>query len=677
MPKDAQRIQKLCRLIAKHDRLYFVEAKPKIPDRDYDRLLEELRNLEAKRPDLITPNSPTQRVGGTPIKGFDSVAHTQPMLSIDNTYDQEELNAWHQRARKRLKLDRQMIELVLEPKIDGVAINLRYENGLLALALTRGDGQRGDDITANVKTIRSIPLKLVDTEHKAIPQIPPLLEVRGEIYMTHSDFDHINRQRAIDGVETYANPRNFTSGTLKQLDPTVVEQRPLQFCAHGRGVITPDPFKTHQEFLVSIRTWGLPTNHQMTLVSTIEQAWEMIQVFDQQRTSLDYGTDGVVVKFNRYDMQQILGATSKAPRWCIAYKFAAEQAVTRLLKVDWQVGKTGRLTPRATMKPVLIAGTTVRHASLHNADEISRKDVRVGDQVVIEKAGEIIPQVVRVELDGRPKDARPIKPPSLCPGCGEPTVREEVEVDIRCINPDCPAQIRERLIWLCGRDQLNIEGLGEKAVQQLADAGLLESLGDVFELHQHRDELMQLDRMGEKKVDNLISAIETSKKAGLARVLAGLGIRHVGSRAAGLLALHFGSLDSLSQATTDQLSEIDEIGPITAQSVHEFFRHRVGKRIKADLKRAGIKLTEKRPTTSTVSTFNGKTIVITGTFEHFDRKELKTQLEARGAKVTSSISAKTDMVVVGDNAGTKLAKARTLKIELWSEQELLKRLDDV
>jgi DNA ligase (NAD+) len=689
-PADARRIEELRREIQRHNYLYYVEAKPQIPDRQFDQLLKELEELEAKHPDLVTPDSPTQRVGGEPIEGFKTVAHARPMYSIDNTYDQAELTAWHDRVVKKLGqgggglFGDGGVAYTVEPKIDGVAVSLRYEDGQLAQALTRGDGRRGDDITQNARTIRAVPLRLHEGKGKSeteLPGVPAVLEVRGEVYMPNDEFARINAGREKEGLELFANPRNSTAGTLKQLDPRVVAQRRLLFFAHGRGEVEPDPFESHSQFLDAIRGWGIPVNPLTAVCDSIDQVWDYIEKFDKKRPSLKYQVDGAVVKVDRYDLQEELGYTSKFPRWCIAYKYAAEQGQTKLLKVDWQVGKTGKLTPRATMEPVFLAGTTVQHATLHNLGEIQRKDIRIGDTVVIEKAGEIIPQVVEVVKDNRPKGAKPIEPPSRCPECGG-----DVEIDTEdghetarfCINPECPAQFREKIIWFAGRGQMDIEGLGEKMVHQLADADLIQSFGDVFALKDKRGKLLELERMGEKKADNLLAGIEDAKDRGLTRVLGGLGIRHVGSRAAQLLADAFGSIDDLTDASAQTIAEVHEIGPITAESVYTFLHSKVGKHVIQELTDAGVKLTapkKKKPAAD--SPFAGKTIVLTGTLENFERKELSEKLESLGAKVTGSVSKNTDLVIVGENPGSKLDKANELGVQTWDEKKLLAALDRV
>ncbi len=687
MTSDAKRIVELRREIDRHNRLYYVEAATQISDREFDVLLRELLDLEATHPDLVTPDSPTQRVGGEPIEGFKTLAHARRMMSIDNTYDRDELRAWYDRTLKGIKnvqsamADGQSkiadltlnMTLVLEPKIDGVAVSLRYEKGRLVQALSRGDGQRGDDITHNVRTIRAVPLTL-NTQDAEPPNV---LEVRGEIFMPDVEFQRINEQRDEQGLDRLANPRNATAGTLKSLDPKVAAGRRLMFYAHGRGELSPDTFISHHGFLEQLRALGLPTNEHITAVDSFNDAWAFIESFQGKRAKLGYPTDGVVIKLDNLALQESLGATSKAPRWCIAYKYAAEQEQTVLIKVDWQVGKTGKLTPRATMEPVLLAGTTVRHATLHNMDEITRKDIRLGDTVVIEKAGEIIPQVVRVVIENRPASSKPITPPTKCPSCDQPIEKLEDEVAHRCVNPECPAQFREKLIWFVGRNQMDIDGLGEKAIIQLADAGLLKTFGDVYTLHTQRDALLELDRMGEKKIDNLLAGIEASKSRRLSRVLAGLGIRHVGASASAGLAQHFGDIDTLTKADTETIAQVEDIGPITAESIHTFLNNDAGRHVIQELKDAGVDLTEEKtapPPGAVDSPFAGKTVVITGTFETFDRNDLKAKLTRLGAKVTGSVSKNTDLLLAGEKAGSKLTKAEQLGVEVWDEAALHEHL---
>lgn len=750
MPATAKQRQRAAELrdeLHRHNQLYYTDADPEISDRDFDELLKELQDLEARFPELQTPDSPTQRVGGTPLEGFTTVAHSTPMLSIDNTYSEDELKTWINRVSKEIAKEfptgdglfgnaseTPPTQLILEPKIDGVALSLRYEQGVLTQALTRGDGTKGDDITHNIKTVNAIPLQLNysrgdsgGVRASARMNIPNTLEVRGEIYMPHAVFNRVNAQREKEGLDLFANPRNSTAGTLKQKDPSKVI-RGLAFIAHGRGELSPPPPETndaandfpqtHDRFLHALEQLGLPTHDDFKVCDSAQEAWDFVQAFDEKRHTLPYDTDGMVIKFNRYDVQDQLGVRSKSPRWCIAYKFAAEQAQTKLEAVEWQVGKTGKLTPRATMTPVLLAGTTVTHASLHNFGEILRKDIRLGDTVVIEKAGEIIPQVVRVVEDQRQGKTQPPFAPDRCPECETPVQIEmgsrrvqELEVHERkvereqkraeklaakprqidkpeplgsldetaryCPNPECPAQFRERLTHFVGRNQMDIDALGEKTIHQLADAGLIQNLGDIFRLHEKRDELLALERMAEKKVDNLIQGIEDAKGRGLARVLAGLTIRHVGANGSKIFARSFGDIDALRAADLEQLEALEDVGPITAQSLHDFLHSAAGQHVIDELKQAGVDLTEAQIsslTPQTSSPFTGKTLVLTGTLEHFKRNELKNQLEALGAKVSGSVSAKTDLLIAGESAGSKLTKAQSLGVEVWNEAKLLEHL---
>lgn len=709
-----RRIEALRRQINRHNRLYYVEAQPEISDRQYDQLLKQLEDLEQQYPDLVTPDSPTQRVGGQPLDAFETVRHTVPMMSIDNTYAMRQargsLEAWFDRVRSGLNTDKQrptgraglfdtaeqdqptepdQLRYVCEPKIDGVAISLRYEQGRLVRAVTRGDGQRGDDVTANIRTIGAIPLRLHAADQQPAqadaeesdppPALPEVLEVRGEVFMRFDDFQRMNRQREKDGEQTFANPRNATAGTLKQLDPRIVARRTMHFYAHGRGAIEPDDFAAHSQLLKALRSWGVPVNPLIQLAGTEDDVYAFIERFEPDRATLGYPVDGVVVKVDRYDHQHDLGATSKAPRWCIAYKYAAEQATTKLLQVDWQVGKTGKLTPRATMQPVFVAGTTVQHASLHNYGEIQRKELRLGDTVVIEKAGEIIPQVVAAVEAERPDDARPIDAPADCPICRTPVVIEG-ESDAKetgrfCPNPQCPAQFREKLIHFAGRGQMDIDGLGEKVVDQLLDAGLVEHFADLYQLD--TDQLVKLERMGEKSASNLVKAIEASKSRGLARLLGSLGIRHIGSSTARVVAEHFADIDQLRKAEADQLAELPDVGPIVAESLHTFLQSAAGKRTIEQLRQFGVDMTSReyaQAGSETDSPLAGKTIVLTGSLEHYTRDQLTETLEQRGAKVTSSVSKNTDLLIAGEKAGSKLAKARQLDVTVWNEDQLVAAL---
>ncbi len=728
-----QEIEQLREEIRGHDRRYYVDAAPTISDQEYDQKLDRLKQLEAEHPELLTADSPTQRVGGEPLEGFRTVPHARPMLSIDNTYDVENLSKWalrcfealdprlakidselaaidqreesikgkrdkeSQTLRKQGKEQRKTLEdqkkqlraaaaetgyiidggYLTEPKIDGVAINLRYEDGLFVLATTRGDGAQGDDVTQNVRTIRSVPLRLAATD--ALPA-PAVLEIRGEIFMPTVEFQRINEAFRDAGEEPFANPRNATAGTLKQLDSSAVAERRLQFLAHGQGEVTDAQFETHTQFLEALATWGVPASPLAKICRSIREVWTLIEQFDAQRDQLSYDVDGVVIKLDRYDQREQLGTTSRFPRWCIAYKYPAEQVATKLLQVDWQVGKTGKLTPRATMEPVFVAGTTVQHATLHNYGEILRKDIRIGDTVIIEKAGEIIPQVVRVDLEKRPANLPPIEPPEKCPDCGGEVEREQddtgKETARHCMNPECPAQLRERLIHFAARGQMDIDGMGEKIVLQLADAGLLNTFGDIFELHKKREQLLELDRMGEKKADNLLAGIEAAKTRGLDRVLSGLGIRHLGSTVSRILTKHYGSIEALQAATREDIQtfQIDGqesgIGPEIAASIHHFLHSEAGRHVIEELQTANVTLAVSQSTNQNTSQiFAGKTFVVTGKLEKYTRDEIHALVEQHGGKASSSVSKKTGYLVAGEKAGSKLTKAEQLGVTVLSETE--------
>lgn len=688
---EKKRIIELRDLLDRANNAYYVEAEPIMSDRDYDTRMRELIDLEQKHPELADPNSPTQRLGDQPIGSFKTVRHAIPMQSIDNTYSIEDLRAWYERALRGLGLDagdgegaedtlftkpsksRKLVEMVCDPKIDGVASSLRYENGVLKVALTRGDGENGDDISAQVKTIRAIPLRLRSERKFGVPEV---LEVRGEIFMPNVEFQRINKEREAQGEPLFANARNATAGTLKNLDPRITARRRLSFFAHGRGEVRGggmDEVESFWEFLQAIKRLGLPVSHLTHHCDSIEGVIKRIEWFATHRPELPYGVDGMVVRIDRFDYQRELGSTAKAPRWCIAYKYPAEQGATVITHVDWFVGKAGTLTPRATMEPIFLAGTTVTHATLHNIEEIHRKDIRIGDTVVIEKAGEIIPQVVSVNLKKRPKNSKPMEPPKRCPECGGAVEREGPK--LYCVNPECPAQFREKLQWFVGRGQMDIDGLGEKLVFALVDAGLVTHFADVFTLK--REDLLKLERMGEKSADNLRNAIEDAKSRGLARVLAGLGIRHIGGGAAKTLAKHFPNARALLAASLDELKELPDFGEVTAPVLHAYLHSKQGRETVERLEKVGVDLssaTYRAKPQAAGGPLAGKTIVLTGTLESFTRPELTEKLEGMGATVAGSVSKNTDIVVAGEAAGSKLDKARKLGVEIWDETKLLEAL---
>lgn len=665
----AARAAELRAEITRHDRLYYVEARPEISDREYDQLVSELRALEAAHPDLITPDSPTRRVGGEPIPGFVTVAHRVPMLSIDNTYDAGELREFDVRVRKQLPGE--PVRYVVEPKIDGVAISLIYERGVFTVGATRGDGERGDDVTHNLRTIAGIPLRLVTDDP------PPLLEVRGEVYMTRAELDRVNARRVADGEEPYANPRNLTAGTLKLLDPRQCAERRLSFFAYGHGATEGVSVATHEELLALLKRFGLPVNPHMAAFDEIDAVIDFCTRWADVRHDLPYDTDGLVIKVNSLAQRERLGVRSKSPRWVVAYKFAAEQATTRLRAIDVQVGKSGKLTPVARLDPVRLAGTTVSNATLHNAQELLRKDIRVGDLVVVEKAGEIIPYVVRSEPDARDGSETPFRFPDACPVCGGRVEPDEGEVFYYCTNPACPAQLKERLRWFATRGAMDIEGLGEAVVDQLVETGRVKSIPDLYRLTE--PDLVDLQLVGEKasrklgakNARALLAGLDASKSRGLARLLTGLGIRHVGEHVADLLAQRFGSADALMAATADDLAAVEGIGPQRARSIHAFFQSPSGRALIAELADLGLRLSEERRGTPAAGALAGKTVVVTGTLASFSRDEAEGLVRAAGGKPAGSVSGKTDYVVAGEKAGSKLDKAKQLQIPILTEEEFL------
>ena len=663
----AQRIDELRRLIRRHDHAYYVLARPTVSDRQYDALLVELTRLELQQPDLITPDSPTQRVGESPLGGFEHVEHLTPMLSIDNTYDEQQLRDFDGRVQSGLGA--QPYRYVVDPKIDGVAVSLVYRDGVLHRAVTRGDGRMGDDVTQNLRTLRDVPLRLMTD------QPPKVCEVRGEVYWPHEAFRAYNAQRESDGLEPFANPRNAASGTLKQLDPRKVAGRGLRFIAHGFGVIDPPIAKTHAKVMARLSQWGVPTSEHQTTADDIDEAVELCHRWQSQRRELPYQTDGLVIKVDSLAQREILGTTSRHPRWCIAYKFAPDQAETVLRKVEFQVGKLGTITPRAVMDPVQLAGTTVRHATLHNFDQIERLDVRINDTVLIEKAGEIIPQVVRVLKEKRPQGARRIKAPSRCPVCSGTVERDEGGVYIRCINPGCVAQLMERLLYFCGRDQMDIEGIGKSLVEQLVDEGLVTDYADLYGLHKKRDQLVALKRMADKSADNLLDGIEASKSQPLSRLLAALNIRHVGRRSAEAVAEEFGELDAIERADEEALTAVDGVGAELAASMHRFFASPDGRNVVQRLRAAGVCTTQPKRVMAENALLSGLSVVLTGTLESRGRKETQELIKRLGGKPTGSVTARTDLLIYGDSPGSKLAKARELGVETIDEREFLRRID--
>jgi len=670
MAKDAKkRIERLCSEIRRHDYLYYVLNHPEISDRQYDKLFADLKTLEQANPRFITADSPTQRVSERPLEGFASIRHAVPMLSMDNTYNADELKAFDERVRRSLRDED--YDYVVELKIDGLAISLRYEGGALVTAATRGDGEVGDDVTANVRTIKAIPLVLLGDG-----PVPDVLEVRGEVYMPRTAFVELNRLRAEAGEPVFANPRNAGAGSLKLLDARITATRNLSFFAYSIGELSVrkdsprGPLaENHYRSLQRLKELGLPVNPNIKKAGDISEVINICLGWSKKRLKLDYTIDGMVIKIDRFDQRDILGATGRAPRWCISYKFPAEQAQTTLESIDVQVGKSGILTPVANLAPVLLAGTTVKRASLHNFDELNRLDVRCGDTVVIEKAGEIIPQVVEVKKQLRAAGAVRFKIPRQCPNCGSAVAKDQDGVYIRCLNPDCPGQLKERLKYFAGRGQMDIENLGAALIEQLVDTGLVKNFADLYKLR--RPELTELERIAEKSAANVIEAVEKSKSQPLWRLIAALGIRHIGGQSAQILAEHFGSLEALMAAEEEVLEGIEQIGPTMAKSVYEYFRDEKNRAVITELLAAGVK--PKRPQ-KRADRLAGKTIVITGSLENFTRQRAEQAIRQAGGKASSSVSKKTDFVLAGREPGSKLDKAQNLGVEVIDEKQFLEML---
>ena len=655
--------------INRHNRLYYVDAAPEISDKDYDRLMKRLEEIEANHPELVTPDSPSQRVGGEPLGSFQTVTHAVPMLSIENTYSYDEVREWHARILRGLTTG-ETVRYAVELKVDGVAVSLRYEGGRLVLGATRGDGEHGDDVTNNLRTVRGIPLALEGTP-------PPILEVRGEVYMTNSELVRLNELRRAAGETPFANPRNSTAGSLKLLDPRLCGQRRLRFISHGLGEFRGISAASYSEILAMLKTWGIPVSSHNAIYDTVDEVIEHARRWESLRNTLDFQTDGLVIKVDDLGQRARLGTRSKSPRWVIAFKYEAEQAVTKLVGISVQVGKTGKLTPVADLIPVTLAGTTVKRASLHNADEILRKDVRIGDAVVIQKAGEIIPQVVRVETEARDGSERPFEFPKVCPSCGGPVERLSGEVDFHCQNSParCPEQLKEWIRWFAHRDAMDIEGLGSKLIDQLVDRGLVRSLADLYRLDEPT--LADLERMGKKSAQNLVAALEASKPRSLDRFLTGLTIRHVGTRSAEILALRFSTLDALRTASLAELEGVPEIGPVVAASVHDFFQDEENRRLLDDLLAVGVHPAAVKPALAAAGRLPlaGKTFVLTGTLPRRTRPEAENLIKRHGGKVTGSVSKSTSYVLAGADAGSKLDKAKQWNIPVIDEDELERMIE--
>ena len=663
---DLAEADKLRREIRHNEYLYYVLDAPEITDAEYDRMMVRLRELEARYPDSIPADSPTQRVGGRASSQFTEVRHLEPLLSLGNVFSAEELRAFDERVRSGLPAGSK-VEYVMEPKIDGLACSLIYENGKLVRAATRGDGVVGENVTANVRTIRSIPLTLKVPEGEAVPE---LLDVRGEVYMPRQAFMRLNEQRAERGESEFANPRNAAAGSLRQLDPQVTASRSLSFFAYylvGEGA---QP--KHSESLALLARYGFKVSENYKVVENIDEAIKYIGDFNELRQGLAYDTDGAVIKVNDVYQQRILGATGKDPRWATAYKYPPEQAETTLEDIDWRVGRTGVLTPTAVLTPVKLSGSVISRATLHNEDFIRAKDIRIGDRVIINKAGEIIPEVLRVVAEKRTGDEKEVEIPSVCPECGWRVERQGEEAAIRCTNPHCPALGREGLIHFVSRDAMNIDGCGPSVINALLDAGLVRDAADLYSLR--KEDLLKLERMGEKSADNLLTALAESKKNELDKLLFALGIRHVGAKVARILATEFGSMEKLQQAQPEELAQIRDIGDKIAESAVTWLNVPANIDLVERLAAAGLTMTFTPPASQEDNPFFGKTLVFTGTMPTLGRAEAKTMAQDVGAKVSGSVSKKTDYVIAGAEAGSKLEKAQQLGVTVIDEAEFLRLL---
>lgn len=657
-------IARLREQIEQHNYRYYALDAPTITDAEYDRLLRRLEALENMFPDLVTEDSPTQRVGGEPLDHFEKVRHETPMLSLGNAFNVHELREFDHRVKRVAGVSQ--VAYTCELKIDGLAISLRYESGRLKTGATRGDGTIGEDITQNLKTIPAVPLRL----REAVD-----IEVRGEAYMPKQAFIRLNDERKQRGETLFANPRNAAAGSLRQLDPRIAAERSLNVFMHGIGRPIGHPIRSQSELLHYLVHLGFRVNPGWKRVESIEEVLDFVENWQERRAELDYDIDGIVIKVDDFAVQETLGTTARNPRWAVAYKFPAEEAITVVRGVDVRVGRTGAVTPTAVLDPVTLAGTTVQRATLHNEDYIQEKDIRIGDHVLVRKAGDIIPEVVKVLADQRSGDEVPYRMPKACPECGSELVRLGDEVALRCINPECPAQTREGIIHFASRDAMNIEGLGEKVVTQLFEHGLVRSVADLYELE--RDELLKLERMGEKSVNNLLLAIERSKRNSVEKLIFGLGIRFVGAKAAQLLAAQFGDLDALRQAGYEHVLAVDGIGSKIAESIVTYFkRPEVTKTIER-LRQAGVNFAYTGPNfrqSQGDSPFSGKTVVLTGTLPDWSRKEAAAKIEAFGGKVTGSVSRQTDLVIAGEKAGSKLEKAKALGIEIWDGERFIREI---
>jgi len=652
--------------IRHHEYLYYVLDQPEISDFDFDKLMQQLKDLEAEHPDLIKPDSPTQRVGGKPREGFVKVRHSSPMLSLDNTYSEEELRDWERRVHELS--GRKDVDYVCELKLDGMSLSVGYHGGHLERGVTRGDGTTGEDVTLNVRTVHSIPLS-IDKDKIKKAGIPPDFEVRGELLMPTAAFKKLNSERERAGLQTFANPRNFTAGTVRQLDASITAQRRLDYFAYMLLQNGRTYFDRHSKTLDALDTAGFKVNPHRRLVHSMDEVWSFIQQWEGKRDSLPYEIDGIVIKVDRTALQDELGFTGKAPRWAIAYKYAARAGITKLENVRWQVGRTGKLTPVAELAPVAIGGTTVRNATLHNMDEVQRLGVKIGDYVQVERGGDVIPKVAKVIEDkDHPRGDSGIQAPEKCPVCGTKVVRTEGEVDYRCVNANCLAKLMGTILHFASRGVMNIDGMGESLVTQLIDKGLVKNVADIYDLT--KKDLLGLERFADKSAQNILHEIENSKQLPLERVIYGLGIRMVGERTAQFLAEHFGSMEALANASVEELQNVGEVGPKIAESIAEFFGNPANRRLVERLGKAGLAFKGAKKERGTK--LSGKTFVLTGTLAKYTRDEAKKLIEDAGGKVSGSVSKKTDYVVAGADAGSKLDKAKELSVPVIDEKEMEK-----
>jgi len=663
--KDVEKkIEALREKIRHHEYLYYVVDNPEISDAEFDKLMRQLKDLEAEHPGLVTADSPTQRVGGKPREGFVKVPHSSPMLSLDNTYSEQELRDWERRVHELS--GRTEVDYVCELKLDGMSLALIYEDGKLVRGITRGDGSVGEDVTLNVRTVRSVPLSIPKEKLKKVGT-PADFEVRGELLMPLASFKKMNEERENKGLSVFANPRNATAGTVRQLESRVTAERRLDYFTYMLLKDGRTYFDRHWKTLDALDAVGFKVNQNRKLVHGIDEAWAFIQQWEAKRDSLPYEIDGIVIKVDRTALEDELGFTGKAPRWAIAYKYAARAGITKLEDIRVQVGRTGKLTPVAVLTPVLIGGTTVRHATLHNMDEIERLGVKIGDWVQVERGGDVIPKIAKVIDDkDHPRGHKSFHMPETCPVCGTKVVRTEGEVDYRCVNANCPAKLRETILHFASRGVMNIDGMGDALVGQLTERGLVKNVADIYKLT--KDDLLSLERMGDKSAQNILDEIENSKKLPLERVIYGLGIRMVGERTAQFLAEHFGSMEALESAGVEELQDVNEVGPRIAESIVEFFSIAANRKLVERLREAGLTLTGQKKRRGTK--LAGKTFVLTGTLAHFTRDEAKKMIEGAGGKVTGSVSNKTDYVVAGADAGSKLDKAKELGVAVIDEREM-------